>query len=850
MVLCIIAVLFLVLVFLQQPMVNESPVAVYAYSPLDPIENDVVTFNASASFDPDGRIVNYKWDVGDGNIVTATEPLITHSYSSNGNYTVTLNVTDDAGWTSTCKSVVRVMGPAILRVSLPDGVKIGPNADHWLNEGCLLKLAGNTWSFLLNISDVSNHLTVNDTHVIIALNDAAYSNLENLTMNGTDIPKSSFKYEKPKPSGVKEWPDCVYPTWFSDEYCNIGMLQPKTFKIVNITATFTNATEARIHLDAHGEISSPPTNPCRIAWSPNSEDSTVMASTGTPSIACNLEIEKSGPNYTYVGCIVTYRYTVTNCGPCSAEGVQVTDNIAGNATYVKGDTDGDGRLDHGETWTFTADYLVQDSDPDQLENAATASSKTFDRDLSDNNDTWVVSVLRPGITVTKTGPSSAKEGEVVTYTLNVTNIGNCQLFNVSLNDSLLGSFDVGNLTAGEFRTINYNYTVPAGIAQINNTVTVSGKDILGSEFCSKTSWTVQVIPLLEPAIEVTKTGPAYSHEGEVVVYSIIINNTGNCALHNITAIDTLLGNLAAYMPKNTLGAGETVTFNVTYQVPAQSSEIANAINVSGEDPAGHEVSDTASCFVTILHPAISVTKQGPEFAHENDTVTYHITVENIGDCSLSNIQVIDSLSGTIYSGELLAGEIREFTVEYDIPTSTGSLLNTVAASGTDIIGLTVSDSASWTTRVIHPAIEVTKTAPQEAYINDQITYKFVISNTGDCDLTGVSVTDSLFGVLYNGNLAAGEIQTVEMPYKIPTSSGSLITNTVIAEGTDQLGLQVKCEDTHTLNVLRRPTPVGGYTISTNKHTAAESAMHSYVFVAALASLFTIYRRRRLKARAK
>jgi Zn-dependent metalloprotease/chitodextrinase len=52
----------------------------------------VVDFT-DASFDPDGSIVSWDWDFGDGNTSTAQNP--SHTYAADGTYTVTLTVTDD-----------------------------------------------------------------------------------------------------------------------------------------------------------------------------------------------------------------------------------------------------------------------------------------------------------------------------------------------------------------------------------------------------------------------------------------------------------------------------------------------------------------------------------------------------------------------------------------------------------------------------------------------------------------------------------------------------------------------------------------------------------------------------------
>jgi len=75
--------------------VNLPPIANFTYSPTVPIVNEIVTFDASSSYDPDGTIIGYSWAFGDGTIANDTGPIITHAYADAGNYSVTLYVYDD-----------------------------------------------------------------------------------------------------------------------------------------------------------------------------------------------------------------------------------------------------------------------------------------------------------------------------------------------------------------------------------------------------------------------------------------------------------------------------------------------------------------------------------------------------------------------------------------------------------------------------------------------------------------------------------------------------------------------------------------------------------------------------------
>jgi hypothetical protein len=83
-----------------------EPVCTFTFSPINPNDNDIVTFDASGSSDPDGVIVSYDWNFGDGNTAHDTDPIIQHQYfcpgASDVNITVSLTVTDDSGNTDSC----------------------------------------------------------------------------------------------------------------------------------------------------------------------------------------------------------------------------------------------------------------------------------------------------------------------------------------------------------------------------------------------------------------------------------------------------------------------------------------------------------------------------------------------------------------------------------------------------------------------------------------------------------------------------------------------------------------------------------------------------------------------------
>ncbi len=78
--------------------VNKQPVASSTASYAPTINPLMINFDASTSYDPDGSIVDYRWDFGDGNIAEVAVPTVAHDYIKAGTYNVMLKVTDNAGF--------------------------------------------------------------------------------------------------------------------------------------------------------------------------------------------------------------------------------------------------------------------------------------------------------------------------------------------------------------------------------------------------------------------------------------------------------------------------------------------------------------------------------------------------------------------------------------------------------------------------------------------------------------------------------------------------------------------------------------------------------------------------------
>jgi PKD repeat protein len=89
---------------------NEVPSASFTADPSEGELPLIVSFNASASTDPDGQIVSYAWNFGDGSMGSGV--TTSHQYTAEGSFSVLLTVTDDAEATHTATRTITVTAPS------------------------------------------------------------------------------------------------------------------------------------------------------------------------------------------------------------------------------------------------------------------------------------------------------------------------------------------------------------------------------------------------------------------------------------------------------------------------------------------------------------------------------------------------------------------------------------------------------------------------------------------------------------------------------------------------------------------------------------------------------------------
>ncbi|MFO7742477.1 MAG: hypothetical protein R6X31_09205 [Anaerolineae bacterium] len=352
---------------------------------------------------------------------------------------------------------------------------------------------------------------------------------------------------------------------------------------------------------------------------------------------------------------------------------------------------------------------------------------------------------------TRPGVVTAQAGDVVTYVVTLSNQATRGTLDIlSVSDTLLGDLSasfVPRLEAGASQREVFAYTVrPGDPDPLTNTVTVSagrGGEVVRAISAGR-------VDLLRPAVGVgAGVTPEAAPRGHEVIYSITASNVGEVDFGPITVTDSFQGDFSPFFPL-TLPPGASWGKTFAWAVPSHASDpLSGAATVYAASP-GEVVSDTAALLVDILEAALEVsTVISPAAIVPGETVSYTVSVRNVGEVDLEAITVTDSLQGDLspsFPPTLTVGASRRCRFSWAIQSGESLPLTrtvTVRARGA---GEVVSDTAAAVVGALKPDLRVEPSVvPTTAVRGGESTYTVTLVNAGGVDIEEVRVLDSLLG---------------------------------------------------------------------------------------------------------
>jgi uncharacterized repeat protein (TIGR01451 family) len=610
--------------------------------------------------------------------------------------------------------------------------------------------------------------------------------------------------------------------------CPSASLAPGIAETCTATYTTTQADVDAGSISNTGTASGkPPTGPAVTATS-----SLTIPATASPKVS--VVKSASVASYSALGTLITYSYKVTNTGNVELTAVSVTDPHV-NLSAISCPS---ASLAPGISETCTATYTTTQADLDagSISNTGTASGKPPTGPVvTATSSLTIPAVDTPALALVKSASvaSYSALGTLITYSYKVTNTGNVDLTAVSVTDPHVNLSAIvcpsASLAPGISETCTATYTttqadVDAG--SISNTGTASGKPPTGPAVTATSSLTIPATA--SPKVSVVKTAnvASYSALGTLITYSYKVTNTGNVDLTAVSVTDPHVNLSAISCPSSSLAPGISETCTATYtttQADLDAGSVSNTGTASGKPPTGPAVTATSSLTIPAIQaPAMTLTKSAnvASYSTPGTLITYSYLVTNIGNVDLMAVSVTDphvNLSAiSCPSASLAPGAAETCTATYtttQADVDAGSISNTGTATGTPLTGPVVTVSSSLTIpATAAPKVSVVKSASVTGYSapGTPITYSYKVTNTGNVELTAVSVTDPHVGLSAVGcpsaSLAPGAAETCTATYT--TTQGDVdagsISNTGTASGTPPTGPAITATSSLTISASDTP----------------------------------------------
>ncbi len=249
------------------------------------------------------------------------------------------------------------------------------------------------------------------------------------------------------------------------------------------------------------------------------------------------------------------------------------------------------------------------------------------------------------ILVEKVAPAEVQVGAPLVYQIRVTNLTSLVLQNVLVTDHLPAGFRLtgtqpaaqngGSGAASESLRWSLETMAPRAVRTIEVSGVATGPGVLTS--CAEVTYNTSLCvstKVIEPRLELVKTGPAEVLACDPIPYRFVVSNKGTGPARNVTVRDDLPEGLVTKdglksfaLDMGTIPAGEAREATVAVQAQ-KAGTFTNKASATGEGGLKAE-SGTVSTHVT--QPVLTLVKDGPKKVFAGRDITYSIIVTNTGD---------------------------------------------------------------------------------------------------------------------------------------------------------------------------------------------------------------------------
>ncbi|MFC1713662.1 C10 family peptidase [Candidatus Poribacteria bacterium] len=499
---------------------------------------------------------------------------------------------------------------------------------------------------------------------------------------------------------------------------NIGSLSNGANATLAITATVTvmvNESTCGVPIINTASIAAMDQADPDISNNSDSVDITVKCA----DLKLSKSVDNDSPNE---GDSVIYTVIVVNDGPDKTTNVEITDVLPSEVTYTSARvtqgrfayvSDAVSRNNHNKVvWTvgsltdranaaltITATINEGACGVPIINTASITAVDQADPDVSNNNASADIAVKCVDLEVSKSvDNSSPNEGDIIAYTIAVTNNGPDDATNIRITDvlppgithisdnaggrynNITDAWLVRSLGNGDSAILTITAKVDTGIVNENtigvpitnsaSVIAVDQADPDNSNNSDSADIIVQCADLMM-GMSVDNDAP---NEGDTITYTVAIANNGPDTATDVVVADQLpseltyisdipsQGSYSSGVGEWTVGnlnSGASATLDVTAALDDEGLEnsvityATSVTKVDQADPNSNNNSSSISFTVSLVKADLSVSKEvDNEVPNEGDSITYTIAVANNGPDDATNVEITDQLpSGITYMSD-------------------------------------------------------------------------------------------------------------------------------------------------------------------------------------------------------
>ena len=382
--------------------------------------------------------------------------------------------------------------------------------------------------------------------------------------------------------------------------------------------------------------------------------------------------------------------------------------------------------------------------------------------------------------------SFADLGEVLTYTLTVTNPNDFTINDVLVTDPLNpGTTYVGNLAVSvpftgttpmtgltlteigphDVAIITYQVAVTTTLPTPNPIANVATFSVPDGSSGNSNVVTTQVnhADLISAGNFIKSASPANADVGDVITYTLTVHNTGNVPANNVVITDAIPAG-TTYVPGSVSGdvgftgdpttaitltapipAGGTATFTFQVKIGAtvpatnpipNTAAISYTYTVDPNDPDGASATGNSNTVYVQVSNATLITKKSvsEQIAYIGDTLTYSFSITNTGNVPADHVVLTDPVpNGTVYVAGSLAASVPV----------TGSPLTAITFTNAILPGETVTLSYK---------VKITAIPNPNPIVNvASVDYAYTVNPQEPDGVTATSVSNPATTVVFRNN---------------------------------------------------------------------------------------------------